>query len=319
VKRLKLALTIIILMIIVMTGCARKEEYEISIAEQYGLAYAPLQIIKERGLLEENLPGVKVNWLQLGNTAAIREAMLAGKVDIGFMAIPPFLIGRDKGMEWKIISGLSISPLGLVTYRNELKTLQDFGPEDRIALPQPGSIQHILLSMACKRELKDARKLDDILVTMAHPDGMNALLSRKEITAHFTSPPYLFKELKEDDMHQILSGQEAMGKDFTFIIGVSTDKFHRNNPRSYQALVASLEQAVEFINEQPEETAAILARQYNLTVEETLKYITWPGVEYTLKVKGLAEFARFMEKQGYISDSYDSPEEVMWEEGYYEE
>jgi len=319
VKRLILALTIIILMIIVMTGCARKEEYEISIAEQYGLAYAPLQIIKERGLLEENLPGVKVNWLQLGNTAAIREAMLAGKVDIGFMAIPPFLIGRDKGMEWKIISGLSISPLGLVTYRNELKTLQDFGPEDRIALPQPGSIQHILLSMACERELKDARKLDDILVTMAHPDGMNALLSRKEITAHFTSPPYLFKELKEDDMHQILSGQEAMGKDFTFIIGVSTDKFHRNNPRSYQALVASLKQAVEFINEQPEETAVILARQYNLPVEETLKYITWPGMEYTLKVKGLAEFARFMEKQGYISNSYDSPEEVMWEEGYYEE
>lgn len=308
-----------IMISIILVGCEKKPDYEISIAEQYGLAYAPLQVMKEKKLLEENLPGIKVNWEQLGNTAAIREAMLAGKLDVGSMAIPPFLIARDKGMEWKIISGLSISPLGLVTYREDIKKLSDFSPKDRIALPQPGSIQHILLSMASTRELADPHRLDDLLVTMAHPDGMNAVLSRQEITAHFTSPPYIFKELEEWGMHQIISGQEAMGKEFTFIIGVTTEGFHDNNPTVYQGFSKSLKEAIAFINDNPEEAAALLAEKYGLTEEEVFKYITWPGMVYTTEVKGLKEFANFLEKSNYISKTYDSLAEVMWEEEYYVE
>ncbi|MDI3548070.1 MAG: sulfonate transport system substrate-binding protein [Halanaerobiales bacterium] len=303
-----------ILFILLLSGCKKEVENRISIAEQYGLAYAPLQIMKAKGFLEKNLPGIEVNWEQLGNTAAIREAMLAGKLDIGFMAIPPFLIAWDKGMKWKIISGLSISPLGLVTYRDDIKSIRDFSPEDRIALPQPGSIQHILLSMACEREFSNPRKLDDLLVTMAHPDGMNALLSRKEITAHFTSPPYIFKELKDGKMHQILSGKEAMGKEFTFIVGAATEKFYDNNPRVYKAFVSSLREAIDFINDHPEEAAAILATEYNLPEEEVLKYITWPGMKYTPVIKGLDEFAHFLKKNNYISKIYASREEVIWED-----
>jgi len=46
---------------LLLSGCNKKVEkadgkYKISIAEQYGLAYAPLQIMKEKKLLEKNLP-----------------------------------------------------------------------------------------------------------------------------------------------------------------------------------------------------------------------------------------------------------------------
>ncbi len=163
-----------------LPGCSATKENpdatsHITIAEQYGLAYAPLQVAKKLQLLEKNLPGLEVTWRQLGNTAAIREAMLAGEVDAGFMAIPPFLIGWDKGMEWKIACGLSTSPVGLVTNKEGIRSLRDFTAADRIAVPQPGSVQHILLAMACDNLFGDPQKLDHILVTMAHPDGMNAL------------------------------------------------------------------------------------------------------------------------------------------------
>lgn len=306
----------------ILNGCASKESTsnnaQIRIAEQYGLAYAPLQIMKNKQLMEKNLTGVKVSWKQMGNTAAIREGMISNQVDAGFMAIPPFLIGWDKGMEWKIASGLSSMPVGLVTYRKDLNSIRDFTSNDRIALPQPGSVQHILLSMASERELKDSHKLDNILVTMSHPDGMNALLTKKDITAHFTSPPYIFKELANKDFHQILSGEEAMGKSFTFIIGVTTKEFHDNNPLVYQAFVDSLHEAIEFINEKPEEAAKILAKEYNISKEEALNYITAEGTEYSSKVKGLKDFADFMERNGYIKKSFGNTKEILWEDVVYE-
>ncbi len=315
-----LLLTIFILFIVLLTGgCNKNITEQISIAEQYGLAYAPVQLMKEKGFLEKNHPGLTVNWSKLSNTAAIREAMLAGDVDIGFMAIPPFLIGRDKGMEWKIISGLSESPLGLTTYRENITSIEDITAADRIALPQPGSIQHILLSMACAREFGDATRFDDLLVTMAHPDGMNALLARKEITAHFTSPPYIFEELQTGEVKQILSGKEAMGGEFTFIVGTGIEKFHDNNPEIYRVFVKSLQEAVEFINSNPQEAAAILADNYNLTEDKVYEYITWPGMKYTTKIKGLSEFTDFMYQNGYLSSAEYSRDELLWEEELYVE
>ena len=128
---------------------------EITIAEQYGLAYAPLQIMKAKSYFEQLEPDADIEWVRLGNTAAIREAVLAGEVDAGFMGIPPFLIGADNGMKWHLVAGLSVCPLGLVAARGE--DLSDIAPGTRIALPQPGSIQHILLSMAARTGVRRPR------------------------------------------------------------------------------------------------------------------------------------------------------------------
>ncbi|WP_432407803.1 ABC transporter substrate-binding protein [Wukongibacter sp. M2B1] len=323
IKIIGVLIMIFVLGVLILSGCksndgAKSKEHKIRVAEQYGLAYAPLQIMKENKIMEKNLPGVEVSWEQVGNTAAIREAMLANKIDAGFMAIPPFLIGWDKGMEWRIASGLSSSPIGLVTYRDDIKTIRGFTKDDRIALPQPGSVQHILLSMACEREFSDAKRLDDLLVTMKHPDGMNALLTKKDITAHFTSPPYIFKELEQKGMHQILSGSESMGKDFTFIIGVTTNKFHDNNPLVYNAFVKSLHEAMEFIQNDPEKSAKILSNEYNLPKEEVLKYITSEGMEYDSEIRGIYEFADFMVRNDYISKTFEDINNIIWEDVQYE-
>jgi len=316
---------IINLGIIVLTlmGCESKNEKNvlqnnISIAEQFGLAYAPLQIMKENKILQKNYPGVNIDWKQLGNTAAIRESMLSNQVEVGFMAIPPFLIGLDKGMQWKIASGLSESPVALVTNKENIKSISDFSQKDRIALPQPGSIQHILLAMECEKEFGDAKKLDNLLVTLAHPDGMNALLSAKDITAHFTTPPYLFKELEQNNIHQILDGKEAIGVDFTFVVGVTTNKFHDTKPELYSAFIKSLKESIQFMQKNPDKAADILAPIYKLSKVEVYKYITHKDMVYTDEVKGVNEFAKFMKRNKYISKEYNDKNSTMWDDVKYE-
>ncbi|TDQ00046.1 NitT/TauT family transport system substrate-binding protein [Halanaerobium saccharolyticum] len=315
-KKYLTIIIVLILTLLLVSGCENNEagrQQKITIAEQYGLAYAPVQLIKELKFLEEANPNLEVEWKQLSNTTSIRESMLAGEVDIAFMAIPPFLIARDKGMEWKIISGLSESPLGLMTNRGDINSLADFKADAKIALPQPGSIQHILLSMAAEREFGEVDRFDEQLLTMSHPDAMNALLAGREVSAHFASPPYLFLESKEEGIKKILSGREAFGGDFTFIIGVSTEEFYEQQPKNYAYFLNALEKAIEFIDGQPEEIAEILADNYNLSQTEMLEYLNWPGMTFTSEIKGLNKFIDFMAAESYLEANNYQYSELVFE------
>ncbi|MBF7096230.1 ABC transporter substrate-binding protein [Alkalibacter mobilis] len=313
---------IFLLISLLFSGCGAQEDAKenktVRIAEQFGIAYAPIQIMKHQKLIENNLYGATVVWEQMANTTAIREAMVADKLDVGFMAIPPFLIGWDKGMEWKIATGLSYVPVGLVT-KNTIGSLADFGTDDRIALPQPGSVQHILLSMACKDELGDAGILDNNLVTLSHPDGLNALMAGNEVTAHFTATPYLETELESSEYDLLLDGREVFGQDFSFIVGVTTDAFYQGSPELYDAFVLSVQEAVDFINQNPQEAAAILSEYYDMTEEEILKHISSEKADYNTTAVGTRKFSDFMVEAGYLSKGYEDPGDIIWEDVKYEE
>lgn len=315
-KKYIVIILILSLGLFLITGCNNQQNSKktITVAEQYGLAYAPVQIIKELKFLEKLNPNIEVEWKQLSNTTAIRESMLAGDVDIAFMAIPPFLIAKDKGMKWKIFSGLSTSPLGLMTNRNYINSLADFKPKDKIALPQPGSIQHILLSMAAQRDYKKSDKFDQQLLTMNHPDAMNALLAGREVSAHFASPPYLFLETKEKGIKKIISGKEAFGSEFTFIVGVSTEKFKEENNLLYNNFLNALSQSFDFIENKPERAAGILANNFNLKKSEIEEYLNWPGMKYSPEINGLEKFLDFMKKEAYLEKNNYQVSDLIFKE-----
>lgn len=294
-------------LIVIFVGCGVRngKDDKIVIAEQFGLAYAPLQVLKARGDLDDAPDGVRVEWVKTANAAVIREAMAAGRMDIGFMGIPPFLIGSDGGMDWRIFCGLSRSPLGLVTLSPGITSLADFTPRHRIALPQPGSIQHILLSMQAEGELGDPTALDHLLVTMSHPDGMGALLSGTEITAHFTSPPFLMTELAAPGSTLITSGEEAFGGPFTFIAGVVHGPALETHAEFLPFFLEKLEEACRFLTEEPADAAALLEDVYDIPEDELLSLITAEGTFYGTEVLGVQRFGDFMHRAGYLKNPPD--------------
>lgn len=169
---------------------AASELPEIKIAGQFGLVYAPLMVAEKLRLFEKN--GLKPVWKEYGSGAAVREALVSGEVDVGFMGIPPFLIGWDKGCPWKVAMGFVVVPVGLVTNNPQIKTLKDLKPTDKIAVPSPGSIQDILLSMAAEKELGSPTALASHLVAMSHPDATAALISKKRTYRPFHHPALSF-------------------------------------------------------------------------------------------------------------------------------
>ena len=293
---------------------ASKEEKKVVIAQQFGLGYAPIMVMNEKKLIEKYIEGVQIEWVQLGSGGAIREAMAAGTVDIGSMGVPPFLIAWAKGIDFKVITALCQMPLGLQTYHKEVKTLADITPEMKIALPSPGSIQHILLSMAVKNQLGDPKALDSQIVAMPHPDGANALLNKVEIDAHFTSPPYIFIELENEDIHQVVDAEkDSFDGPFTFLVTVSTGKFRKNQPLVFDAVFKALEEAIDWIDANPRETAKLLSDDFNMSPEKIYHQLTWPGVVFDKNPKGMLKFLEFMQESGYVERTTNDAGELIWD------
>src|SRR5207245_6960892 len=102
-------------------------------------------------LIEKRAPGVRVEWRQLTSGPVIRDAMIAGQIDIGSGGFPPFALAIDKGLNWKAVGALNEMPLFLNCARAGIRSLKDLKPDDRIALPAIGSVQHIILQMEAER------------------------------------------------------------------------------------------------------------------------------------------------------------------------
>ncbi len=298
-KRIALLLCVLLLLPL-LSACGTKEKTKLTIAEQFGIAYAPIQVMKDEGLLKKALPDVEVEWVQLGGPTAIREGMLAGDIDIGFMGIGPMLLGVDTGMEWKCFSALSANEVSFVTNREDIQSLADITPEDRIAILSPGCTQHILLCMAAEQQFGDPEYFDKQLVSLSHPDALSAMLAGGEIVLHITTPPYADLEL-ENGMHKILTGQEVMGGSFTFICGVANTGLYEKQRNVYDAFLQCLGESIEEINADLPAAAAKLAPVYGIEESMLLSAMSYGGTIYSTKLSGVDKLAEAMVEMGLLT------------------
>lgn len=302
-KRIVLGVCLL-LAALLLAGCKDAKKATLTIAEQFGIAYAPLQIMKEDRLLEAALPDVDIRWVQLGGPTAIREGMLSGDIDVGFMGIGPMLIGVDTGMPWKCFTALSGNEVAFITNKARIKTLADLGPADRIAVLSPGSTQHILLCMAAEQAGLGATAFDTRLVSLSHPDAMSAMLAGGEIALHITTPPYTDLEV-QSGMRRILTGRDIMGGPFTFICGVATTALHDGSPEAYQALCRCLGAAVAQINADLPAAAHRLAPAYGVEETMLLSEMQYQGSIYGTALQGVDAFAQAMARLGLLSAAPD--------------
>ena len=72
------------------SAVSAQEAKQLRIVKQPGLGYLQLIVMREQKLLDERLPGVEIEWRQLTSGPVIRDAMVAGQMDIGSGGVAPF-------------------------------------------------------------------------------------------------------------------------------------------------------------------------------------------------------------------------------------
>lgn len=289
---------------------------EINIAYQYGLAYAPLIVAKEQGLIEkvyEEATGKKVTvtWNQMSSGADINTAFVSRSINVGFMGIAPAITGIANEVGYKIFTNLSGQEHGLMTSDANIKSLDDLvGSDKQIALVNIGSIQHIILAKALANAGHDAHSLDSNIVAMKHPDGMSSLESGS-IPCHLTSNPYLYKELENESLYEVAGISDVWSVESSFIVGIASEDLKTNDSEAYDALCKAIAEAIDYINANPEAAAELTCEFNGNTKEDELKYMQKGN--YSVETTGIFDLATFMSSNGFIDKSFADYSDLVFD------
>jgi NitT/TauT family transport system substrate-binding protein len=272
---------------------------KLTIAYQPGIGYAPLIMIKQQKLIEKKYPGTSVDWKVLSSNAPIQDGILAGQIDIGAVGVPTLLLGYARGIPWKYLTPLSEADLWLMVKDPSIKRLADLVGK-KIATPSPTSIQAIVLRKAASVQLGNVKALDSSLVSLEHPDGVQALLTG-QVQGHLTSPPFEFQELN-NGARILLKSSQFFGS-HTFVGAIALQKTYDQYPDFMQWLYNTIKAQDDLIAKNPLKAAAMLSADAGgePSAAQFKKWMTAKAIYYSTRPRGLMRFAYFLNKNGYLS------------------
>jgi NitT/TauT family transport system substrate-binding protein len=291
-----------------------QQKTEISLSRQPGIFYMPSHIIEKQKLIEKyaaalGLPSVTTKWITFSGGGAQTDALLAGGVDILNTGTGNLLLlwDRTKGGVKGIVA-TSAQPMTLISRDANIKSIKDFGPNDKIAVPTVKiSTQAIVLQIAAAEAFGADQwsKLDSNTVQLGHPDAYAALSnSQHEVRSHFSIPPFTFLELKNvPGAHVVLSSPDVMGGPLSQAQFFTTTKFAEANPKIIQAVRDATKEAQDLIRS---DTKAAVDIYKEVTGDKTsaddlLAWLKEPGMmEWNLEPQGTMKFANHLFKTGTL-------------------
>ena len=291
-----------------------QQKTEISLSRQPGIFYMPSHIMEKQKLIEKHaaalgLPGVSTKWVTFSGGGAQTDALLAGGVDILNTGTGNLLLLWDRTRGGvKGIVATSAQPMTLISRDANIKSIKDFGPGDKIAVPTVKvSTQAIVLQIAAAEAFGADQwsKLDPNTVQLGHPDAYTALSNpQHEVHSHFSIPPFTFLELKNvPGAHVVLSSPDVMGGPLSQAQFFTTTKFADANPKIIQAVRDATREAQDLIRS---DTKAAVEIYKEITgdrtgVEDLLAWLKEPGMmEWNLEPQGTMKFAAHLYKTGTL-------------------
>lgn len=304
-------------------------EGEISIAQQFGIGYLILDVVRDQQLIEKHGKAqgldIKVDWNSISGATAMNEALLTGSLDVVSAGVPPMLTvwDRTKGKQnVKAIAALGSMPNYLLTNNPDIKTLKDFSDKDRIAVPAAGvGFQSRTLQIETAKQFGDEqyKKFDNISVSLPHPDATAALIAGgSEINSHFSSPPFQYQALQNPKVHKVLSSYDILGGQATFNVLYTTQKFHDENPKTYKAFYDALTEAEKIIKaDKPAAAQAyIRVEQSKLPLALVEQIVKDPEIDFTVVPQRTFIYAEKLQELGVLKNKAGSWKDYFFEEAH---
>ncbi|MFS2113986.1 ABC transporter substrate-binding protein [Herbaspirillum frisingense] len=307
-----------------------RAEGQLRIAEQFGIVYLLLNVAQDQQLIEKHGKAagvdIKVEWLKLSGGSAVNDALLSGSVDIAGAGVGPLLTIWDRTHGRQNVRGvasLGNFPYYLVSNNPKVKTIADFSDKDRIAVPAVGvSVQSRVLQLASAKLWGDAQynRLDKLSIAVPHPDATAAIISGgTEITGHFGNPPFQEQELAGNpNAHIVLKSYDVLGGPSSATVLYATEKFRKDNPKTYGAFLGALEEAARFIAANPEKAADIYLKvnKGNTDRKLLLQIITNPEVQFKIAPQNTYGLAEFMHRVGAIKNKPASVKDYFFDDAH---
>lgn len=323
-------LSAIALLLMLLAALPAHAEGKIRIAQQFGIGYLILDVVRDRQLIEkhgkQNGLDIDVEWSSISGATGMNEALLTGALDVVSAGVPPMLTmwDRTRGKQnVKAVAALGSLPNYVLSNNPAVKTLKDLGSKDRIAVPAAGvGFQSRTLQIEAARLFgkEDFKRFDNISVSLPHPDATAALIAGgSEINTHFSSAPFYYQALAASkNVHKVISSYDILGGPATFNVLYSTQKFHDENPKTYKAFYNALAEAAQLINADKAAAADTFIRvqKSKLPPELVRKIVEDPENDFTVSPHRTFVYAEELHKLGVLKNKAASWKDYFFEEAH---
>ncbi len=288
---------------------------ELVVAVQFGIGYLPLYVLMREPFLAEHaraegLAPPALRLLHMSGMPPIMDGLIAGQIQIGTGGTTAMVVAWDRTrghLGVKGVAALARFPNDLLTTDPKVRSVKDFGPDDRIAVAAVRvSVPAVLLEMAAEQAFGpgEFRRLDAQTVPLSQPDGLAALLSRG-VTAQITNPPFSDLALADPRVHKVWSGDDILGGPATALTLWTTTAFHDGNPALYRAFLAALEDAQRFVKQAPQRAAEIYgAEEPGVMPPDRIEaLIAAPGNQWSPVPERVLPLAQFLRHAGTVKSA----------------
>ena len=310
-----------------MAAPARAEVSEITLGQQFGLSFLPMMYMEDAGLVEKHavalgLPKPKVVWAKLAGPSNLNEGLISGAIQFTALGTPSVGLLWDKTRgDVKGLVAICSYPLYLNTRTPNVKSLKDFGPTDKIAVPSVKvSTQAIMLQMQAEAEWGpgNATKFDSQTVSLGHPDAMAALLGNTEVTGHFASSPFHETEKRDPRIRTVMTSYDILGGQATAATMITSERFKKANPKTVQAVLDATREAIDYLNADKRRAAEIYLRLAGgrQSVDELQAIISDPAWAYTLTPQKIGKTVQFMNRLGTVKTPVTDWKQLFFAEAH---
>ncbi len=301
---------------------ARAQE-PVRIGIGFGLAFLPIYLCEDLRLIEKHGNAahlnLKASYQRFLGAGPLQDALASGTIDLAPFGIAPLLAAweKAKGTPRQIlaVSGMTTLPLTLLTNRANARTIADFRPSDRIAVPTASSPQSYLLQMQSEKIFGQYDRLQSQIMTLPHAEAVAALLAATgPTTGYFASAPYTQIALEDGRIHKVLTSADVVDGKASFLILGATRKYVTAHAKAAEAVAKAMDEAASIIHDDPRRAAQIyLAHEPSKTldtaaVEAILKEIK---DEFGSPVHGVQAFAAFMSRHGELKSPPPSWKDIV--------
>jgi len=256
-------------MVLLLAACGGSDDSaepveEITVDWAY---YNPVSLVlRDNGWLEEELDGIKVNWVQSAGSNKALEFLSARSIQFGSSAGAAALLAKINGSPIKIVYSYSQPEWTALVTRNDtgITSVEDLAGK-KVAVTR-GTDPYIFLVRALADHGLTEQDIEVVL--LQHADGRNALIDGSVDAWAGLDPMMAQAEIEQEaNLFYRAPDLNTWG-----VLNVDED-FAAEHPEIVEAVIEAYERGRIWSLENPDELASILAEAAGLTQEVALRQL----------------------------------------------
>ncbi len=279
-------------MVIFTTGCVQEQQSDVGMAVEFNDHAACAHVAAEKGWYKEE--GLNFTAYESYATGIrLASALARGDIQVAYICLSPAIMAYSRGVPIKIVAGTHKYGYGLVV-SPDITNVTDFEGKT-IGCVREGAPADLLLN-----RMIEEYNLKDVKIRRMNPLKQVVALETGRIDAAFL-PEHHATVAESKGFHMLIKSQDLWPDMQGSVLVVKTDLIE-NDPETVRKLVWVTQKATNWLNENPDPTAIILANVLDTEPEVINKSMSRLNYTTDIDAESVQEMIDCMVRQGYIEE-----------------